>query len=69
MNDLAKLYLAEAKEMLSSAKNIFQIEEYNTSVNRCYYAVFNTAMALLLQIGVQRKKHSAVLSAFSLPYK
>lgn len=59
-----RLYLHEAKEMLSVAKVNLNQDFYSTAINRTYYAVFYCANALLSSKGIFRKKHSSVLSEF-----
>jgi uncharacterized protein (UPF0332 family) len=47
---------------------LFRDGHFNASVNRSYYAIFNSIRALLALDGVDFKKHSAVIAYFQKEY-
>ena len=66
--DLSKYRLNKAAEMLASADRDLQAEDYASANNRAYYAVFHCMRSVLAMDGEDYKKHSAVISRFSLLY-
>ncbi|KZX12692.1 HEPN domain protein [Methanobrevibacter curvatus] len=44
------------------------MEQYETSINRSYYAVFHVANALLVKKGIRTKTHSGTISEFGKQY-
>ena len=44
------------------------MDDYKSSANRSYYAVFNAMRACLAMLKIDHKKHSAVMSDFRLHY-
>lgn len=60
-----RLRLERAHEDLANARSDLASGHLRGAVNRAYYAIFHTASAALLWIGVQRAKHSGVQSAFN----
>lgn len=59
-----RLYIENARETLDAAKVNLDNDFYVSSVNRCYYAAFYAANALLATIGEAHSKHSGVISVF-----
>lgn len=66
--DLAKYRLEKAKECLNAAEYLIEPEEYLTILNRAYYAIFHAIRAVFAIEGVDRKKHSGVISYFQQNY-
>lgn len=66
--DLATYRLDKAKECLHAAEILIEPEEYLTVLNRAYYAIFHAVRAILATEGVDRKKHSGVISYFQQNY-
>ena len=66
--DLAKYRLEKAMNCIKSAQINAANELYSDSANRSYYAIFHTARAVMALDGVDRKKHSGVLSYFQEHY-
>lgn len=66
--DLSKNRLNKAAEMLASADRDLRAEDYASANNRAYYAVFHCMRSVLAMDGEDYKKHSAVISRFSLLY-
>ena len=62
--DVVRLYVEHAHEMLTVAQVNLENGFYSSCINRAYYAVFYMASALLYTEGETRSKHSAVVSAF-----
>ena len=59
-----RLFLQNADEMLAVAELMLKNDFYSSVCNRCYYAVFYSASALLASKRLAFGKHSAVLAAF-----
>jgi len=57
-------WLKRADEYIRAAEHEFNGEFYARSVSTSYYAMFYAATAALLSVGVERSKHSGVVSAF-----
>lgn len=57
-------YIENAEEVLEVARLMLINDYYTSAINRAYYAIFYSAMALLITEGRQRVKHSSVISAF-----
>src|SRR5918911_5110767 len=47
------IYLAKADESLRTAESEFANGRYNSCANRCYYACFQAAIAVLLSEGIR----------------
>ena len=56
--------LEKAKNLLKQAKLLLDNKQYDGSINRSYYAIFNAIRALLALIRVDSRKHSGVISYF-----
>jgi uncharacterized protein (UPF0332 family) len=52
MIELADDYFAKARESLEGAQSEFINDRYNNCANRCYYAVFQAAIAALIGAGI-----------------
>ncbi|MEK7311605.1 MAG: HEPN domain-containing protein [Chloroflexota bacterium] len=57
-------WLKRADEYVRAAEHEFNGEFYARSVSTSYYAMFYAATAALLSAGIERSKHSGVVSAF-----
>lgn len=66
--DLSRYRMRKAQEMLASAKRDIAAEDYASANNRAYYAIFHAMRAVLALDGEDYKKHSAVISRFTLNY-
>jgi uncharacterized protein (UPF0332 family) len=44
-------YLSKAEESLATAEDCLTQERYNSCANRCYYAMFQAAVATLIKLG------------------
>jgi uncharacterized protein (UPF0332 family) len=53
MEETITIYLAKAIESLLSAESEFVNGRYNSCANRCYYACFQAAIAVLLGEGIR----------------
>ena len=60
MDKSAKIY--------STAQKLIEDEDYNSAINRAYYAVFHMITALLILDKWNFKSHSAVISKFQQLY-
>jgi len=58
----------DARRALRTAKLAFDDGDYVGAINRAYYAIFYAANAVLNLEGLQRSKHSHVMSLFRQKY-
>lgn len=56
--------IALAEQALDTAQVNLDVDDWRAAVNRAYYAIFYATSAMLLTKGVERRKHSGVISAF-----
>lgn len=66
--DLSRYRLDKAAEMLVTAQRDADAEDYASANNRAYYCIFHSMRAVLALDGEDYKKHSAVISRFTLNY-
>ena len=57
-------YLTRSRQMIDTGRLTLEHQDYITTVNRAYYAVFYAANALLATRHMERSKHSGVIAAF-----
>lgn len=65
---LSEYRIESAESCLADANALFQIGSYKGATNRAYYAVFNAMRAVLALNGIDRKRHSGVISEFQRLY-
>ena len=63
--ELAKYRMERAKEMLVASEDNLNIEQYRTSLNRSYYAIFHAMRAVNILEGYDSSKHSGVIAYFT----
>jgi uncharacterized protein (UPF0332 family) len=68
LKELSRLRLDNAKSLLLASEKLIEIDDYKSSANRAYYAIFGAMRAVLATIGEDYKKHSAVISSFRLNF-
>jgi uncharacterized protein (UPF0332 family) len=56
--------MALAEQALNTVQVNLDVGDFRATVNRAYYATFYAASAILLTKGLERRKHSGVISAF-----
>ena len=66
--ELVKRRMLRARSLLDAAKNNFRLSDYNTALNRAYYAAFYGMRALLAVDNIDKKHHSGVISEFRRLY-
>lgn len=66
--ELAKDYLAKAKEKLESAEILLDEKKFADSISRSYYAVYLSAKSVLLLIGENPKTHSGLKMMFGMKF-
>lgn len=66
--NMAKYRIEKAKECIKDAEVLEESNGYVSAANRSYYAIFHAIRAVLALEGVDRKKHSAVISYFQQHY-
>jgi uncharacterized protein (UPF0332 family) len=54
----------KAKDVLRQSSLLLDNDEYDGSINRSYYAIFNAIRSLLALLGVDSRKHTGVISYF-----
>ncbi|MCK4293643.1 MAG: HEPN domain-containing protein, partial [Planctomycetes bacterium] len=57
-------FIEKAEKFLSTAKQALNIEDYDSCVSRCYYAMFFVAEAALLTKNLSVSSHKGVISLF-----
>lgn len=62
---LAWRRLKRARQHLKSARALLVHEDFADSVSRSYYAIFQTARALLATEQLESRKHSGVIALFN----
>lgn len=65
LKELAKYRMERANEMLVASEENLNIEQYRTSLNRSYYAVFHAMRAVNILEGYDSSKLSGVISYFT----
>ena len=66
--ELSQYRLQKAQEMLTTARRDWDAQDYASANNRAYYCIFHSMRAVLALDGEDNKKHSAVISRFTLNY-
>ncbi|MBF0117990.1 MAG: HEPN domain-containing protein [Desulfobacterales bacterium] len=63
------VYLKKSEESINAAQFCFELEYYNSCINRAYYAMFQAAVAILFKSGCRPKSekigHDWVQAEFS----
>jgi uncharacterized protein (UPF0332 family) len=57
--------LKRSRQHLKSAHDLLRNDDYADSISRSYYAIFQSARALLAINGLDSRKHSGVVSLFN----
>ena len=65
MDEFIAYRLAKAEEVYRAALILYEAGQWNSAINRLYYACFYAASALLLKRGVGAKSHAGVIAKFS----
>ena len=65
LKELAQYRMERAKEMLIASEENLKIEQYRTSLNRSYYAIFHAMRAVNNLEGYDSSKHSGVIAYFT----
>ncbi len=60
-----KEYEQKAQTFLKSAKMLLEIQDLDSAVSRCYYAMFDMARAVLATQNVKTETHSGVHNKFA----
>lgn len=56
------------KEQLVSSKALYEVGQYRDSITLSYYAMFSSALALLLKKGISPKRHAGTLRMLAKEY-
>ncbi len=65
MTAYVRYRLEKAQEVYQAAKVLYDASQWNSVINRLYYACFYSASALLLYKHIPAKSHSGVIGQFS----
>ena len=68
VKELAAYRLERAEEMLKAAEDNLNMEQYRTSLNRSYYAIFHAMRAANILEGYDSSKHSGVIVFFTMTF-
>ena len=68
LKELAAYRMERAEEMLVAAEDNLKLEQYRTSLNRSYYAVFHAMRAANILEQYDSSKHSGVIAFFTKTY-
>ena len=66
--DLSKYRLEKSGDMLLTAMRDADSKDFASANNRAYYCIFHAMRAVLALDGLDYKKHSAVISQFTISY-
>ena len=61
---LAEYRLAKAKTLSTQSELLLNNQQFDGSINRSYYAIFNAIRALLALLRLDSRKHSGVIAYF-----
>ncbi len=65
---LSKYRMEQARQCITSAKALVEIDDYKGAANRSYYAVFHAMRSALALEGKDFSKHSGVSAYFRKEY-
>lgn len=68
VKELSELQLNRAKELIKFIPGFIELGDYNSVVNRAYYAAFHAIKSIELLDDFDSKKHSGVIAFFRLNY-
>lgn len=68
VKELSELQLNRAKELIKFIPGVIELGDYNSVVNRSYYAAFHAIKSIELLDDFDSKKHSGVIAFFRLNY-
>lgn len=68
IKELSVYRMERAKEMLKAAEDNLNMEQYRTSLNRSYYAIFHAMRAVNILEGYDSSKHSGVIAYFTMTF-
>lgn len=66
--DYAKYEFQKAEQARKAAKNNFALNDYDTTVNRAYYAMFHLMTAAMAIKNMQYSRHNNLIRAFRKEY-
>ena len=65
---LSQVRIDHAQECLKAAEQLLDAGIYKSAANRSYYAVFHAMRAVLALDGIDKRKHSGIISEFRRLY-
>ena len=66
--DESKAFIEKAKSKLTSSKALYEIGQYGDSVGRSCYAMFLSAMTVLVRDGFDVDSHKPLIGIFGREY-
>lgn len=66
--DLSEYRIMKAEDLLFQADILHQNKKFDGSINRSYYAIFNSIRSLLALVKLDSVKHSGIISLFDKVY-
>ena len=64
MKESASVFSEKSGESMSSARACFEMEYYNSCVNRAYYGMFQIAVAIFFKSGYKPKSKNSAMTGF-----
>ena len=64
MKDESRGHLQRAERFLEEARYLDAGKYWDAVINRAYYSMFHAATAVLLESGIERASHKALIAAF-----
>lgn len=65
VNEFVQYRIAKSEEVYQAALILYEAGQWNSAINRLYYACFYVASALLIQRGIGAKSHGGVIAKLS----
>ena len=65
---LSEARYEHADECLHAAQSLLNAEDFKSSANRAYYAIFHAMRAVLAYDGIDMKHHSGIINSFRRLY-
>ncbi len=66
--EISELQIERANQLLRSIPTLIEIQDYNSAVNRAYYAAFHAIKAIEALDNYDSKKHSGLMTNFRMKY-
>ena len=64
MTNEIKQHIERSEQFIKVAEDLSKLKYWDNVISRTYYAIFHAAIAVLLNINIQRSPHHALIAAF-----